>query len=98
MQLVDLANFSLSALAMESTNLYSVKTAFVGVWISLVMKFMEQRLMGHHNQGAQTGRHQVFGSSYLTEAFSIIIRLAVFTFSFILVLLEKRDAYVVTCN
>lgn len=53
MQLVDLANFSLNAPKMESTNLYSVRTAFVGVLISTEMNFMVLRPMELRNLGAQ---------------------------------------------
>lgn len=53
MQLVDLANFSLNAPKMESTNLYSVRTVFVGVLISSEMNFMVLRPMELRNLGAQ---------------------------------------------
>ena len=60
MQLVDLANFSLNAPTMESTNLYSVRTAFVGVLISTEMNFMALRLMEVRNLGARINQDQVF--------------------------------------
>lgn len=63
MQPADPANFSRNAQKMESTNLYSARTAFVGVLISTAMNFMELRLMEVRNQGAQIRQHQVFSSS-----------------------------------
>lgn len=60
MQLVDLANFSLNAPKMGSTNLYSVRTAFVGVLISTEMNFMALRLMEVRNLGARINQNQVF--------------------------------------
>ena len=60
MQLVDLANFSLNVPKMESTSLYSVRTAFAGVLISMEMNFMAPRLMGVHKRGARINQHQVF--------------------------------------
>ena len=67
MQLADLANFNLSALAMDSINLCNVKTVSVGAWIGLVMKFMERRLMELPNLGAPTNHRQVFGTFYSTQ-------------------------------
>lgn len=62
MQLVDLANFSQNAPKMESTNLCSVRTAFVGVLISTEMNFMELRFMEVGNLAAQINQNQVFVS------------------------------------
>lgn len=60
MQQVDLANFSLNASKMESTNQYSVRTAFVGALISMEMSFMALRLMEVRNLGARINLQQVF--------------------------------------
>lgn len=81
MQLADLANFNLSALAMDSINLCNVKTVSVGAWIGLVMKFMERRLMELPNQGAPTNHRQVFGTFYSTQALSQIIAFKLYHYS-----------------
>lgn len=60
MQQVDLANFSLNASKMASTNQYSVRTAFVGALISMEMSFMALRLMEVRNLGARINLQQVF--------------------------------------
>ena len=62
MRLADQANFSQNAPKMESTNLYSVRTAFVGVLISTEMNFMELRSMEVGNLGARINQDQVFVS------------------------------------
>lgn len=62
MLLVDLANFSQNVPKMESTNLYSVRTAFVGVLISTEMNFMELRSMEVGNLGARINQNKVFVS------------------------------------
>ena len=59
MQQVDLANFSLNASKMESTNPYSVRTAFVGALISMEMSFMALRPMEVRNLGARINQQQV---------------------------------------
>lgn len=56
----DLANFSLNALKMESTNLYSVGAAFVGALMSTEMNLMELRLMEVRNLDVQINQYQVF--------------------------------------